>query len=103
MGVLHVGDFLYKREKGRIRGYEILAYNKNVKPVELYLKCGRDAPKIYPVTEIGKTLFLSADEVPPKPRSKNGLYSTKAKSDSIHKEDDWSKWDYKIYGRKKKK
>lgn len=70
MGILHVGDKLYKREGSRIRVFEILAYNKHVKPVELYLKSGNRMPKIYPVTEIGKTLFLSIDEVPPPSNSK---------------------------------
>lgn len=141
MGVLHVGDKLYKRVGRKIQVLEIIAYNKNVRPVELYLKSENGVRKIYPVTEIGKTLFLSMLEVPYRSNSKaqkegegtSGLWSDnlrprypvpesekyekmpsvshfkppkaeptlKSKGRSIHKADNWSKWNYKIPEKKK--
>ena len=73
MGVLHVGDKLYKRIGVSIREFTILAYNKNVTPVELYLNSKEDICLTLPVTEIGKTLFFSFDEASmygPGPRKK---------------------------------
>ena len=127
MGVLHVGDKLYRRDGEKIMTYYIVAYNKDVYPVELYLKRWDSNREIVcPVTAIGKLLFKKPEDVPKckykrKPKVKYVLelederdfkskrynrlkrdFSEKYYEHTpLQKEDDWSKWDYKVPEKKK--